>query len=103
MGTSQVRFRSVTWIGAEEEAIRLLEKLSPESFDSVVEKILPEVIPASIRSQAQAAFRRQYDAVTDPPGRLRILLKMAELGDAGVSGVLRFPTLRKPAVTLCVS
>ena len=92
----EAAIEGLTWIGAEEEAIRLLKMLSPKSLNSVMEKFFPELIPASFRSEALSVLGTQYEAILDSRKRINILLKMAKLGERDLPDRLKKELGRLP-------
>ena len=92
----EAAFMALTWIGEGEEATKLLKKFSPKSLNSVVEKVVAEAIPASFRSEALLVLGTQYESILDPQKRIHILLKMAKLGDIGLSDQLKEELARFP-------
>ena len=85
----EAAIEGLTWIGSEDEAARLLEKLGTESFESIVQKLPPEMISASIRQRALTSLQELHDESIDVPTRLRTLLKIAELDDTNISNAVK--------------
>ena len=70
----------LTWIKAQEEAACILSEIGDDHFAHIIETLSPHQIPPQIRLRASAVLRKLSDNPSDPASRLRILLKMAELG-----------------------
>jgi energy-coupling factor transporter ATP-binding protein EcfA2 len=76
----QAATEGLSWIGAEEDVVRLLETLGGDAFEDIVQKLPAEFIPAPTRDRAVVAHQTAYAASADPLTRLRILLKISKLG-----------------------
>ena len=79
----------LSWVGAEEDVVQFLETLDAEAFEIVVQTLPAEFIPASTRDRVVAALQKAYADSADALARLRILLKIAELGKTDISEQLK--------------
>lgn len=79
----------LSWVGAEEDVVQFLETLDAEAFEIVVQTLPGEFIPASTRDRVVAALQKAYADSADALTRLRILLKIAELGETDISEQLK--------------
>lgn len=83
----KVRVAAVTalsWITSREDRAQLLGQLDDDTFKTAVLELPVETLPAPSRDRALAVYRELSEA-SDPVGRLRILLRRAELGDSVIS------------------
>lgn len=74
----------LTWVGAEDEAARILSEVAEDHFAQIIETLSPDLIPQQHRPRALVAFQRLCDNAANPARRLGVLLKMAELGASDI-------------------
>lgn len=79
----------LSWIGAEEDVLQFLEALDAEAFEIVVQTLPVEFIPPSTRDRVVPATQKAYADSADALTRLRILLKIAGLGETDISQQLK--------------
>lgn len=85
----QAAIRSLSWINAEQDAIRVLQSLSEVDLDTVLQELYPESIPITMRMRAVRAIERAYSRSGDPLARVRLLLKLAQLGETTIADRLK--------------
>lgn len=85
----EAAIQGLNWVGAEDDAAQLLASLDADIFDSIIEHLHADLIPASMWSRANAALQKHYAEATDSLSRLRTSLKMLELGATGITDHLK--------------
>jgi len=86
--SSKVRAAAVqalSWVGSDQDIVKLLEALDEGSFEQAVQKMHAEEIPPSYHTRALASYQKIVSESKDPLTRLRFLLKGAELGETGIA------------------
>jgi hypothetical protein len=77
--------QALSWVGSDQDIVKLLESLDEESFEQAIQKMYAEEIPASLHTRALALYQKILSESKDPLIRLRYLLKGAELGETGIA------------------
>ena len=77
--------QALSWVGSDQDIVKLLEALDEESFEQTVQKMYAEEIPPSLQTRALALYQKILSESKDPLVRLRFLLKGAELGETGIA------------------
>jgi hypothetical protein len=77
--------QALSWVGSDQDIVKLLEALDEEGFEQAVQKMYAEEIPLSLYTRALALYRKILSESKDPLIRLRFLLKGAELGETGIT------------------
>ena len=73
------------WFDLEQNFSQCLEALDNDSFEEAVQELPLEDFPFSLRPRAITVYEKLLSKSEDGKNRLRILLHIAELGDADIS------------------
>ncbi len=76
----EAAIRGLCWIGAEDEAVQLLQSLDPNTSESVLQEFQLRLLPRSVRESALAASERAFEASDDLWRRIGLLLRQSALG-----------------------
>jgi hypothetical protein len=76
----EAAIQGLSWIGAEDDAAQFLDSLDGPTFDLIVERLAPDLVPEPIRARGIAVLQQCRAKATDPLARLSILLRMFGMG-----------------------
>ena len=76
------------WHRSDDALTRVLASLDAQTFEHVARKNA-DLMPTAFRPRAVAALRKSLEASTDQATRLRIALRLVELGEASLDGVIK--------------
>src|SRR6267142_2469318 len=79
----------LTWIGAEDEAARILSGATDDHFAHIIETLPPELIPPQARPRAMAVFQQLSESSPDPMSRVRVFLQLEKLGAPDIPAQLK--------------
>lgn len=80
----EAALHALAWNRIDDAASKLLEGVENPVFDAIVNKTPPDIIPPASRIRAIAAIRRISNSNPEPEEKLSALLRLAELGEAGI-------------------
>jgi len=87
----------LSWCGADQDLARLLKDLDEESFEEAVREIPLESIPILLQPRALTVYRKLLNESTDVMNCIRILLRLAKLGDTNIPEKLKYELTRLPS------
>lgn len=91
-GSIAVKAAAVTglmwWHRSDDALTRLLESLDAQTFEHIARRNA-DLMPTVFRPRAIAALRKSLEASTDQTTRLRMALRLVELGETALDGVIK--------------
>lgn len=72
----------LTWMGADDDALELIEALDEESSEKILPQLDADLVPAGARSKVLASTKTEFAGTTEPFLRLRSLIRQTELGES---------------------
>ena len=92
VGSNAVKVAAVTslmwWHRSDDALTRVLTSLDPPTFEHVARRNT-DLMPTAFRPRAVAALRRSLETRTDQTARLRTALRLVELGETDLDGVVK--------------
>jgi hypothetical protein len=71
---------TLLWNGVEDAAVELIESLAQREADEVLGSLETSIIPAALQARALTIVQERFEATEDAVGRMRIALRLRELG-----------------------
>jgi hypothetical protein len=78
----EAAFQGLSWIGADEDAARIVRSFEASAFERMIEQTDPDLVPNSISGEAIRILHKRRAAETDPMARLSAALRLAAFGIA---------------------